>query len=224
MENAIVAVTNNKTVERAKKFLVHLKVPFGLKSRVLADSVFYKDSLVMMEGVIAVETMRPTVIPEKWLRCSADRTKYDTSCATSVCVDGDYNNRIDGVEYGRTYTNIVVKEECVGGVFGLDTLGDLEPCWLITREEALKTANDLQVKYNAKTIERNTQDIGFIADRKRQTRAYEIWKKRNWFFRILMPLKLVNKNTPMIPEDRSWVIDEANKHGIHHNATVEGDE
>jgi len=219
MENAIVAVTNGKPSLVATKFWVELSINFGNASSALVDSVFFKDGLVLMEGVIGIATAKSSVKVTKELYYSRDHVRAGNKrCTMKLWVEiNNIEGNVVGAKYGKQYASLVVKRDVVGRVEGLQTTSDLKFPWFKTVEEARQEADEEQIKVNKETRKRNAEVIGEIAECRRQIRAYAAWKAMPWAVRTLFGLKRVMKRTLAIPEDKVWAVAEADKLGAEYD-------
>jgi len=212
--NTLVAVSNGKSAVSAEKFLVHLSVCVGEKQYVLADQVFYRDGLVLMEGVTSIHSVTSNVKALK--RIHTDIVQHNGSCTTSINIETYGHNDAEKVLYGRCSSSLIIGRNCVGLVDGLLNLDTLELPWLRVKEEAQALANDAQDKVNQEIRILNGQAMRNIAEHRRQVRAYESWRALPWFVRIITGLKGVVEHTPASTEDWSWVAAHADRLGVEY--------
>lgn len=208
MENAIVAVSNGVSSQPAKKFWVELSPNFGQEQCALANQVFFKDGLVLLEGVVGIRSIESKVKPLDILSWEDGWHRGYWRGPLQVCVE---KSSPAHAKYGRTYASLVVDRKCVGRVEGLSDVEGLTLPWFRTMDEAQKMADDEQIKANDLIRQRNAEKIGVLADKRRQDRAYLSWEALPWPIRVLTPRKWYTGRFPSSPDDREWAMSQADK-------------
>lgn len=212
VENALVAVSNDKPCVKAKKFLVHLNEYYGYAKCILADRVFYKDGLVMLEGVTKLGQIETSQIEKERILGFGRDSHAD--CIDRICVAVRGYHCANYVKYAIKVASVILDRAIVRSVEGLIDV-NFDPDWLRSFEEAQQIIDADQTNLNKKVFQENINMIPEMAEYKRQFRAYEMWKSHHWFIRLTTPLKKYIKQFPQSYEDAQWVRIEAEKLGIN---------
>jgi hypothetical protein len=216
MDNAIVVVSNDMPSPKAKKFWVEFNVNFGNHKCALANQVFFKDGLVLMEGVIGIVSLNSKVTPVDHISWRDGWSDKRWKGPMRVC--GMAGPKSGWVEYGREYASLVVDRSNVGRVEGITVVEDLNMPWFRTKDEAQKMADDEQIKINALARKDNTEMVDTIADWRRKERAYMSWKALPWPIRVFTPNKWYINKFPSSIDDRAWVVTQADKLKLDYGA------
>lgn len=210
MENAIVAVSNGAPSITAKKFYVGLHDFYGRKRAVLADKVFYKDGLVLLEGVIKVVSAEVT---PSILRIRHSEGKTDINTCVNLSISWGYPDTIV-VNYATKVASLVLNREKVAEIEGLATMEGLDVCWTMSKAEAdlLLCTKEKEAIERIKKV--NKDSISTIAGLRREDRAFTEWSRLPFVVRLFKPFKKFVAQIPSSPEDEAWVRREAEKYGI----------
>jgi len=218
MENALVAVTNEKPVTKALRFRVGLNIVFGDagSKEVLADSVFYKDGLVMMQGVACLCKVNSSIPRAKAACCQTWKDK--NGFVRDLDMKDDYLVEKTECLYGLDYVNAVLDRSTVVSVLGLSSTDTLRASWNKTKDEAQAEADKKETEINDEIKRKNTLNIDerFVPLR-REMRAALMWHALPWYVRIFTNEGIFCSKVPASPDDRAWVIAELDKGKFEHD-------